>query len=88
MVKQRWEKLKNYFQSDRCVAETVRNLGRTFGQREAPSAADVGKFIKISKGIQVLVRCTQLKELLLLEVCVKTQKSQLAIEHNWTLALL
>ncbi|KAJ8942412.1 hypothetical protein NQ318_014459 [Aromia moschata] len=37
----------------------------------------------LSKVIHVLVRCAQLKELLLLpKVCVKTQEPQLVTEHN------
>ncbi|KAJ8954789.1 hypothetical protein NQ318_014900 [Aromia moschata] len=74
-LEQRWEILKNYFQSECCVAETVRKLRTTFGRNEAPSAAGVRKFLRkfrelaclwIRRVIHVLVRCAQLKELLLL----------------------
>ncbi|KAJ8954779.1 hypothetical protein NQ318_014889 [Aromia moschata] len=52
-----------------------------------------GKFVKlaclwITEVIRVLVRCAQLKELLLLpKVCVKTQEPQLVTEHNNLIAL-
>ncbi|KAJ8940716.1 hypothetical protein NQ318_009119 [Aromia moschata] len=37
-LEQRWETLKNYFQRECCVAETVRKLRTIFGRNEAPSA--------------------------------------------------
>ncbi|KAJ8934899.1 hypothetical protein NQ318_002653 [Aromia moschata] len=72
--------------SECCVAETVRKLRTIFSRNEAPSAP--GKFVKlaclwITEVIHVLVRCAQIKELLLLpKMCVKTQESQLVTEHN------
>ncbi|KAJ8935836.1 hypothetical protein NQ318_019895, partial [Aromia moschata] len=45
-IEQRWEILKNYFQSECCVAETVRKLRTIFGRNEAPSAPGVRKFLR------------------------------------------
>ncbi|EFN77037.1 hypothetical protein EAI_11092, partial [Harpegnathos saltator] len=45
-LEQHWEILKNYLQSECCVAETVRNLKIIFGRNKASSAAGVRKFIK------------------------------------------
>lgn len=54
-LEQRWEILKNYFQSECCVAETVRKLRRIFGRNEAPSAAGVSKFIRKVRETGLLV---------------------------------
>ncbi|KAJ8957917.1 hypothetical protein NQ318_001914 [Aromia moschata] len=43
---QRWEILKNYFQSECCVAETVRKLRTIFGRNEAPSEPGVRQFLR------------------------------------------
>ncbi|KAJ8962482.1 hypothetical protein NQ318_000870 [Aromia moschata] len=45
-LEQRWEILKNYFQSECCVAETVSKLRTIFGRNEAPSAPGVRKFLR------------------------------------------
>ncbi|KAJ8944507.1 hypothetical protein NQ318_011765 [Aromia moschata] len=79
--------------SECCVAETVRKLRTFFVRNDDPSAPGVRKFVKlaclwITEVIHVLVRCAQLKELLVLpKVCVKTQEPQLVIEHNLVLIL-
>ncbi|KAJ8942189.1 hypothetical protein NQ318_009208 [Aromia moschata] len=77
-LEQRCEILKNHVQSECCVAETVRKLRTIFGRNEAPSAPGFVKLacLWITEVIHVLVRCAQLKELLLLpKVCVKTQET-------------
>ncbi|KAJ8938597.1 hypothetical protein NQ318_020859 [Aromia moschata] len=45
-LEQRWGILKNYFQSECCVAETVRKLRTIFGRNEAPSAPGVRKLLR------------------------------------------
>ncbi|KAJ8963217.1 hypothetical protein NQ318_018683 [Aromia moschata] len=45
-LEQRWEILKNDFQSECCVAETVRKLRTIFGRNDAPSAPGVRKFLR------------------------------------------
>lgn len=70
---ERWEVLKNNSQSKYRVAETMRKLRRTFGRKEASSAAVVIKFIK-------KVRETGMLPAIYLE----TQEVQLLTEHNWT----
>ncbi|KAJ8952512.1 hypothetical protein NQ318_003308 [Aromia moschata] len=63
-----------------CLSSSVRN-GSFY-------ARTTGVFVKlawlwITEVIHVLVRCAQLKELLLLpKVCVNTQEPQLVTEHN------
>ncbi|KAJ8946545.1 hypothetical protein NQ318_004681 [Aromia moschata] len=44
-LEQRWEILKNYFQSE-CCAETVKKLRIIFGRNEAPSTPGVRKFLR------------------------------------------
>lgn len=45
-LEERWEILRIYFQSDCCVADTVRNLSSVIPPDKVPSAPGVRKFIK------------------------------------------
>lgn len=54
-LEQRWEILKTYFQSECCVAQTVRSLKRSFGRDKAPTAPAVRKFVQKVRETGMLV---------------------------------
>ncbi|KAJ8950818.1 hypothetical protein NQ318_012680 [Aromia moschata] len=81
----------NISRSNKLFSSFTRNPGSTtwMWQKYDPfGVLDFRKYVKlaclwITEVIHVLVRCAQLKELLLLpKVCVKTQKPQLVTEHS------